>query len=173
MFNFIDNYSSWVTDDLLNFLESHEGDTVPVWQPDRWSGHPLLEDFKEQAKVFETSTPYFQQFNTKSKDMQDKNIVLPVLPEKRNHCHWWFIKLLPGQMQTMHIDPHLLDVKNPVRYTMFLQDFHPGHIFVYEDNLASGYKKGDLYEWSDPMIIHGCVNISYQTRYTLQVTLYD
>jgi hypothetical protein len=76
-------------------------------------------------------------------------------------------------MQAMHIDPHLLDVKNPVRYTLFLQDFEPGHIFVYDDKLMSNYKSGDMYEWSDPMIVHGVTNISYKTRYTLQITLHD
>ena len=73
----------------------------------------------------------------------------------------------------MHIDPHLVEVTNPVRYTMFLEDYHPGHIFVWDDQLATNYKAGDLFEWSDPMIVHGCTNISYQNRYTLQITMHD
>jgi hypothetical protein len=76
-------------------------------------------------------------------------------------------------MQAMHIDPHLVEVKNPVRYTMFLEDYHPGHIFVWDDKMASNYKAGDVFEWSDPMIVHGCVNISFQTRYTMQITMFD
>jgi hypothetical protein len=115
----------------------------------------------------------FQQFNQNSKDMQNFTVSLPEFPEKRKHCLWWFVKLLPGQMQAMHIDPHLLEVKNPVRYTMFLKDFEPGHIFVYDDKMISNYKAGDVYEWSDPMIVHGVVNIGYTTRYTLQVTMHD
>jgi hypothetical protein len=105
--------------------------------------------------------------------MQDFTIVLPDFPEKRTYCQWWFIKLLPGQMQPMHIDPHLVEVENPIRYTMFLEDFTPGHIFVYDDKIMSNYKAGDVYEWSDPMTIHGVVNIGFTTRYTLQVTYHD
>jgi hypothetical protein len=172
--NYIGNYTNWITPALMNHLETHTGDTTPVWQPDRWSGHPLLEQYKEMARAgYSHGTHVFQQFNAKSTDMKDFPIVLPNFPKKRNICHWWFVKLLPGQMQAMHIDPHLIEVKNPVRYTMFLKDFEPGHIFTYDDKMVSNYKAGDVYEWSDPMIVHGVVNIGYNIRYTLQVTAYD
>lgn len=171
---YINNYSSWITPELLNHLITHTGDITPVWQPDRWTGHPLLEEYREMARpVYSQNTPLFQQFNAKSKDMQEFDIVLPEFPEQRKYCHWWFVKLLPGQMQAMHIDPHLIEVKNPVRYTMFLEDFQPGHIFVYDDKMISNYKAGDVYEWSDPMMVHGVVNIGYNNRYTLQVTMHD
>ncbi len=171
---FIGNYKNWITEDLLNHLKNCEGDTVPVWQPERWTGHPLLDQYRELARPgYSNKSHNFQQFNARSRDMQSFQIILPDLPEKRDVTLWWFVKLLPGQMQAMHIDPHLLDVKNPVRYTMFLQDFQPGHIFVYDDKMINNYIAGDLYEWSDPMIVHGVVNIGYNTRYTLQITLHD
>lgn len=170
---YISNYKDWITPELMTHLETHEGDLAYVWQPERWSGHPLLEQYKEMARpVYSKNSPVFHQFNANSKDMQGFNIVLPDFPEKRKHCFWWFVKLLPGEMQAMHIDPHLVEVKNPVRYTMYLEDYHPGHIFVWDDKI-SVYKAGDVFEWSDPMIVHGCVNISYKTRYTLQVTMHD
>ena len=172
--NYIGNYADWITPELMNHLQTHTGDNTPVWQPDRWQGHPLLDQFREMARPgFSHKNHDFHQFNNKSKDMEGFNVVLPDLPETRTHCFWWFVKLLPGQMQAMHIDPHLVEVKNPVRYTMFLQDFEPGHIFVYDDKMISNYKAGDVYEWSDPMIVHGVVNIGYNTRYTLQVTMHD
>jgi hypothetical protein len=172
--NYIGNYASWITPELMNHLTTHEGDITPVWQPDKWSGHPLLEEYREKARpVYSLNTPLFQQFNIKSKDMQGFNIILPDFPDKREFNFWWFVKLLPGQMQAMHIDPHLVEVKNPVRYTMFLEDYHPGHIFVWDDKMSANYKAGDVFEWSDPMIVHGCVNISYKTRYTLQITMHD
>lgn len=172
--NYIGNYARWITPTLMNHLETHAGDTAYVWQPDRWQGHPLLDQFRELARPGYSAKQHdFQQFNQKSKDMENFNILLPEFPEKRKHCFWWFVKLLPGQMQAMHIDPHLLEVQNPVRYTMFLKDFEPGHIFVYDDKMISNYKTGDVYEWSDPMIVHGVVNIGYNTRYTLQITMHD
>jgi len=171
---YIGNYKNWITKDLMTHLQTYNGDTRPVWQPERWSGHPLLEEYKEMCKEgYSNKTHDFQQFNANTEDMKDFPIILPDLPETRKYCHWWFIKLLPGQMQSMHIDPHLLDVKDPVRYTMFLEDYHPGHIFIWDDSIASNYKSGDVFEWSDPMIVHGCVNISYKTRYTLQITMHD
>jgi hypothetical protein len=171
---YIGNYKDWITPELLNHLKTHDGDTTPVWQPDRWKGHPLLDEFRELARPgFEHKDHNFQQFNAGSKDMKDFKFQLPDLPKKGDNQRWWFIKLLPGQMQAMHIDPHLVEVKNPVRYTMFLEDYHPGHIFVWDDKMASNYKAGDVFEWSDPMIVHGCVNISFQTRYTMQITMFD
>lgn len=172
--NYIGNFSSWITPNLMEHLKTHDGDTAYVWQPDRWSGHPLLEEYKEKARPgYAHKNHDFQQFNITSKDMKDFPIVLPALPEKRSRTFWWFVKLNPGQMQAMHIDPHLVEVKNPVRYTMFLQDYEPGHIFVYEDKMMSNYKAGDVFEWSDPMIVHGVTNIGYTTRYTLQITMHD
>lgn len=171
---YIANYSYWITNSLLNHLKEKEGDYTSVWQPDKWKGHPILDAYREKARpAYSQKNVMFHQFNINSKDMQDFPITLPSLPETRKCCFWWFVKLLPSEMQAIHIDPHLVDVKNPVRYTMFLQDWEPGHIFVYEDKIVTNYKKGDLFEWSDPMIVHGVVNIGYNTRYTLQITLHD
>ena len=170
---YIGNFKEWITDDLMNHLRTHNGDCTKVWQPDRWQGHPELDKYRELARAgFAHKDHDFQQFNAGSNDMQEFKVVLPNLPKQRANCHWWFVKLLPGQMQAMHIDPHLVEVSNPVRYTMYLEDYHPGHIFVCDDKI-SVYKAGDVYEWSDPMIVHGCVNISYRTRYTMQITYHD
>lgn len=171
---YIGNFANWIDPLLMEHLKTHEGDYTPVWQPDRWRGHPLLDKFRELARPgYSKNSPMFHQFNIKSKDMQGIVVNLPDLPETRNCCFWWFVKLLPGEMQAMHIDPHLVEVSNPVRYTMFLQDWEPGHIFVYDDKMISNYKAGDVYEWSDPMIVHGVVNIGFNTRYTLQITMHD
>lgn len=171
---FIGNFKNWITPELMEHLRTRNGDTTPVWQPDRWQGHPLLDQFREMARPgFAHKDHNFQQFNAGSEDMKDFKVVLPAFPKQRKLCFWWFVKLLPGQMQAMHIDPHLVEVKDPVRYTMFLEDFQPGHIFVYDDKMISNYKAGDVFEWSDPMIVHGVVNIGYNTRYTLQVTMHD
>lgn len=171
---YIGNYAEWITPSLMEHLKTSNGDTTPVWQPDRWQGHPLLDQYREMARPgYSHKAHDFQQFNEGSKDMSNFAISLPDLPKQRKLCFWWFVKLLPGQMQAMHIDPHLVEVKDPVRYTMFLEDFQPGHIFVYDDKMISNYKAGDVFEWSDPMIVHGVVNIGYNTRYTLQITMHD
>jgi hypothetical protein len=158
----------------MKHLSTKPGDTVPVWQPDRWKGHPMLDAARERARSgYSHKDHNFQQFNSGSADMKDFKFELPKLPNDDRKLAWWFIKLLPGQMQAMHFDPHLIEMKNPERYTLFLQDWQPGHIFTWEDNMIANYFAGDLYKWSDPMCFHGCVNIGYETRYTLQITTYE
>jgi hypothetical protein len=170
---YIKNYADWVTPELMLHLETNTGDTVPVWQPDRWKGHPMLDEARERARFGYSNNKHdFQQFNVNSKEMQHLSLDLPVIEEGRR-VSWWFIKLLPGQMQAMHFDPILIELKNPSRYTMFLQDWKPGHIYTWDDQMIANYKAGDLYRWDDPMCYHGCVNIGYETRYTLQITIHD
>jgi hypothetical protein len=171
---YIGNFPNFVSKEILSHLESSTGDTVPVWQPDRWKGHPMLDDARETARPgYSHKTHDFQQFNEKSKDMAGIDFQLGPIPGDDRKTLWWFVKLLPGQMQAMHFDPHLIEIPNPRRYTVFLQDFQPGHIFVWDDKMISNYKAGDMYEWLDPMCYHGCVNIGYETRYTLQITTHD
>jgi len=172
--NLVGNYKDWITPELMSHLETNTGDTVPVWQPDRWKGHPMLDAARERARAgYSNDKHNFQQFNVDSKDMKSFKIELPVLPNDDRLATWWFVKLLPGQMQAMHFDPHLLSCVNPKRYTMFLQDWQPGHIFTWDNQMLGNYQSGDVYEWSDPMCYHGVVNIGYETRYTLQITTYD
>ena len=172
--NYVGNYKSWITPKLMNHLTINDGDTVSVWQPDRWKGHPMLDEARERARFgYSHKNHDFQQFNIMSADMQDYKIQLPNLIDDDRKAMWWFIKLLPGQMQAMHFDPHLLDTLNPKRYSLFLQDWQPGHIFTWDDKMLSNYNAGDLYIWEDPMCYHGVVNIGYETRYTLQITTHD
>jgi hypothetical protein len=169
----IGNFSDWITEELVNHLVSSNGDTVPVWQPDRWRGNPMLDDARERARWgYSNNKHNFQQFNTNSPDMQNYIFDFKI-PDDNRKLSWWFVKLLPGQMQAMHFDPHLIECKNPNRYTMFLQDWQPGHIFTWNDSILTNYKAGDLYRWLDPMCYHGVVNIGYETRLTLQITTYD
>jgi hypothetical protein len=170
----IKNYSDWLTPGLLKHLETCTGDTVPVWQPDRWKGHPMLDDAREKARFgYSDGKHTFQQFNVNSTDMQNYPFELPVIEGDNRHMSWWFVKLLPGQMQAMHFDPHLLSCRNPIRYTMFLQDWQPGHIFTYDNKMIADYKAGDMFRWDDPMCYHGVVNIGYETRYTFQITTHE
>jgi hypothetical protein len=189
---FVGNQKDWITDDLMLLLESKEGDAVPIWEPDRWGGHPLLEDMNAEGKeYFKDNIPkqYFHVFRSTSKDLQGYNFNLPKLPIVKKHLVWWFVKLNPGEMQLMHYDMHVLgsihsdsefkkvsnviEVNNPVRYTMYLQDWHPGHAFIHYDKTVSHYKAGDIYEWSDAELLHGVVNLSFKPRYTLQITMHD
>jgi hypothetical protein len=173
--NYIGNYHNWIVENnIINLLGSKQGECTPVWQPTRWSGNETLEKFRELARPgYSNNKFFFHQLNAGSSEMKNYNFVYPELPETRKNKFWWFVKLYPGEFQAMHVDPHLTELKDFVRYTMFLQDWEPGHIFVYDDKMLSNYKAGDLYEWSDPECVHGPANIGYNPRLTLQITLHN
>jgi hypothetical protein len=171
----IGNYSWWVTDDLMNYLESLTSGVTTIWDPDRWTGHPVLEKYKKLAEPgYSIRKDWFQQFFKQSPAMQEREIDIPTLPEMRKEVFWWIVKVSPGQIQPIHIDPHLTTAVNPLRYTMFLQDWQPGHIFIYgTDSMIENYKKGDVFLWEDPMMEHAVANIGYETRYTVQIAMHD
>jgi len=173
--NYIGNFSNWIKEQkIMEHLTTCQGERAPIWQPEKWTGHPELEKYKELARPgYSDNRFFFHQFGPGSPEMQNFHFELPELPETRAHTNWWFVKLYPGEFQSMHVDPHTLDVKNLVRYTIFLQDWEPGHIFVWDDQYIANYKAGDMFEWSDPMSVHGPANIGYNTRYTCQITLND
>jgi hypothetical protein len=93
-------------------------------------------------------------------------------PWTTGQLHWWITKLLPGQYMPMHTDPHTHDA-NCSRYWVPLQDYHPGHIFVYKDEMITNYKKGDVYVYTSSTDLHGAANIGHIPRLVLQITEYD
>ncbi len=85
--------------------------------------------------------------------------------------HWWITKLLPGQYMPMHTDPYTHE-RSCNRYWIPLQDYHPGHIFMYRDQVITNYKAGDVYTYIDSTDLHGAANIGHIPRIVLQVTEY-
>lgn len=85
--------------------------------------------------------------------------------------HWWITKLYPGQFMPMHTDPHTHE-RSCIRYWIPLQDYVPGHIFIYKDEMIKDYKKGDVYSYENSNDNHGAANISHTPRLVLQVTKY-
>jgi len=189
---YIGNESEWITEEMMNRLSSSNGDSVAIWDPERWHGHPLLDKINVMGTAWFGNTvanQYFHVFNSRTKDLEGYDFKLPSLIKEQKCILWWFVKLNPGELQLMHYDMHLLGVfhqnnkfsevvdttslVNPTRYTMYLQNWEPGHIFVYDDKLNVNYKKGDIYEWSGPEIFHGVANLSFNPRYTLQITMWE
>ena len=173
---FIGNYSSWITEQRIM-----EHLTVRPWERsslasavEKLTGHPILDKIRELAEPwYNNDQKGFYMLGSSSPKMEDFKFDLPILPKTRKEINWWFVKLCPGEFQCMHVDAHTLDVKNLVRYTIFLQDWEPGHIFVLDDQYISNYKAGDMFEWSDPLSVHCPANIGYNSRYTFQITLND
>ena len=90
-------------------------------------------------------------------------------PWTKNKIHWWITKLMPGQYMPMHTDPHTHSLQCK-RYWIPLQDYVPGHIFIYQNELIKDYKKEDVFEYIHSTDLHGAANISHSPRLVLQIT---
>lgn len=88
-----------------------------------------------------------------------------------NEYHWWITKLYPGQYMPMHTDPHTHE-RPCKRYWIPLQDYEPGHIFIYKDKMITDYNAYDVYMYDQEQDIHGAANIGHTPRVVLQVTEY-
>jgi hypothetical protein len=93
----------------------------------------------------------------------------PLLLPLENEYHWWITKLYPGQFMPMHSDPHTHE-RPCKRYWIPLQNFEPGHVFIYKDNLIKDYKELDVFEYESSTDLHGAANIGHTPRVILQVT---
>jgi hypothetical protein len=55
---------------------------------------------------------------------------------------------------------------------MPLQDYTAGHVFIYKDEMITGYKAGDVFQFENETDIHGAANIGHTARIMLLVTEY-
>ena len=101
---------------------------------------------------------------------QEQLGMLP-LPLTETEYHWWITKLYPGQFMPMHSDPHTHE-RPCNRYWVPLQDYEPGHIFIYKNELINNYKAYDAYTYDHEQDMHGAANIGHTPRVVLQVTEY-
>lgn len=164
---YIGNFYHWIKDEWINYLLNNDG--VP--RPNTFSENPDTEEFKIAPEVgYDLSKTWWYHYSEKSCPLK---ITPPI--NISNEYMWWFIKILPGGMMPMHKDPHVTesDVKNVRRFWMPLQDYVPGHVFVYNNIFMTDYKAGDLWSYIDANEIHGACNIGYTPRLTFQFSTYD
>lgn len=163
---FIGNFKNWIDPEVINFILKNDGTKRPGG-----GRNPDSEEFKIAASSgYDLSETWWYIYEP---DTLPFDIIPPI--EKDKKIIWWFIKLLPGGKMPMHRDPHTYDseISNVVRYWMPLQDYEPGHIFIYDKTFMHSYKAGDLYMYTDSDEIHGCCNIGYSTRLTFQFSTYE
>jgi len=104
---------------------------------------------------------------------EEQNLNLQISPPWTNgNVHWWFTKLLPGHYMPMHTDPDA-HYNTCSRYWMPLQDYAPGHVFVYKDEMITKYKSGDVFKFDNERDIHGAANIGHTPRIMMLITEYE
>jgi hypothetical protein len=133
--------------------------------------NPNTEEFKQALKNgYDLSQVYWYIFEI---DTFPFDIKMP-FEDNNDECLWWGIKMNPGNFMPIHRDPHTYDPEfyDVKRYWMALQDWEPGHIFMYEDQVLVNYSKGDVYSYIDPQAIHCACNIGNNPRLSFHFSTY-
>jgi len=164
---YIGNFSTSIKDEWIDELLVSTGVPRPAQGKKPDSKEEESEYNRVRKAGYKDDATYFYMF--------DKNNVsfVPDLTFIEGRYHWWITKMLPGNFMPMHIDPHTLYQKNSKRYWMPLQDWLPGHIFMYENMVLTDYKKGDLYVYENSDALHGAANIGFEPRLALQISTFD
>lgn len=164
---YIGNYSNWIRDEWIDYLLKNEG--IP--RPKTTSENPDCEEFRIATQAgYDLSKIYWYHYTNTT-----NTFPLPVeIPFEKNRDHiWWFIKMMPGMFMPMHRDPHAVDEKNVRRYWMPLQDYQEGHVFIYNNQLLTDYKKGDVWMYDESQEVHGACNIGYTPRLVFNFSTFD
>jgi len=180
---FIKNFKEWINEEWIKFILNNPGDLLPkdFKDPDDATG---IDDVIWDENV-KSAFQGWDRTKIKCHSFRKHNFpfeIIPPLEVEKANFEWFFIKLLPGQGQPIHMDvPHSgrkyingVPISDPTvtRYWMPLQDYESGHVFIYEDNLISDYKKGDLFKYHDEMAWHAPCNTSKNIRITFNFTIW-
>jgi len=158
---YLGNYAEYVQPEWLSYLKENTG----VRRPSEGKATPKEETTRAQESGYSLDNVLWYQFSYKNFPYE---IINPPFIEEEI-MEWWFMKYLPGNIIPMHCDETASKTLGSNRYTIFLQDYEPGHIFLYESSkILVDYKFGDAYKWNDVNNYHGAANIGYTSRYTLQ-----
>lgn len=161
---YIGNYSTWIKKEWVNTILSTDGQARPRdWPPA--SAVESAEYSKYKTAGYDLSAVNWWVY-------EHRDLRLDIIPPwTSNKIHWWFTKMMPGQFMPVHTDPHAHD--QPCnRYWMPLQDYEFGHVFLYNNQMISDYKKGDVYMFDNERDMHGAANIGHTPRIMLLITEY-
>ena len=165
---YLGNYKNWIKPEWIDALLSNQGTARPCGGKRPDSPEEQKEYDIARKAGYKDSDTYFWMF-----DKNNLPFDLPTPPFITGKYHWWITKMLPGNFMPMHVDPHTQYENNSNRYWMPLQDWEPGHIFMYENQVITDYLAGDVYVYNDPTALHGAANIGHVPRLVLPVSTYD
>lgn len=171
---YLGNFADWIQPGLLERIIDTKGKPTLLNQPETWVGHPEHEEWYKSfcAAGYDKKNFYSNMYDDDTDDVKDFTIAPPINLNGRN-WFWWFIKFRPGSVACMHYDPHTKIIPGAKRYWFAMQDYHPGHLFIYDGTMMKNYKAGDLYEFNRADLLHGATNISMIDRVTFQFTTYE
>lgn len=161
---YLGNYKPWIKQEWIDKTLSQPGQA----RPRDWS--PMNDVERQEYNKYQLSGYDLSAINWWVYEEKDLGLTIDP-PWCKGTIHWWITKLLPGQFMPMHTDPHTHDL-DCLRFWIPLQDYEPGHVFVYNDQVMTGYLAGDVYSYIKSTDLHGAANIGHSPRLVLQVTEY-
>jgi len=162
---YVGNFSDWIKPEYIEYILNNPGTTRPGGGP-----NPDVSEFKKAKEAgYDLSSTMWHIYESHTFPF---TVTLPF--EHDGDFIWWAIKMTPGQQMPFHRDPHTsqTDFRDVKRYWMTFQDYEPGHIFMYDTQVLTNYKKGDVYEYPDAQEIHGACNIGYNPRITFHFSTF-
>lgn len=154
MITYVGNFSEYIPEKLYEQLMS----------PKQIS-RPFIERCDPKLKKYDTTSTFTYRIND---DVLQINFTLP--PEIFGEIvEIWFTRLDPGDVITLHQDGYDVSGEDYVRYSMYLQDYKPGHIFIHSDTIVVDYKAGDVYKFNDALVWHAAGNLGLEPRLTAQI----
>lgn len=163
---FIDNYADWVKEEYMTYMLNNNGTARPGG-----GRNPDSEEFKKaKQNGYDLSATYWYIYE---RDTFPFTIKLPW--SDRSDFIWWGIKMNPGNFMPVHRDPHTYDKKytKVSRYWMAMQDWEHGHIFMYDRQVLTDYKKGDVFLYPNAQELHCACNIGNTARLTFHFSIYE
>jgi hypothetical protein len=162
---YVGNFVDWIKQEYIDYMLANDGTPRPAG-----GRNPDSEEFKKAKEHgYDLGQVYWYIFESDTFPFDIQK------PFNDGHEYlWWGIKMNPGNFMPIHRDPHTYDpsLYEVKRYWMSLQDWEPGHIFMYEDQVLVNYKKGDIYCYPDPQAIHCACNIGNTPRLTFHFSTY-
>jgi len=142
--NFLGNFKNWLDPLWLKQVLNSRGAGRPKEGQTPNSKRMEEEYARAREAGYSEDAIYFWMF-----DKDNVNFDIPQPPFIDGKFHWWITKMMPGNFMPMHVDPHTTYQKNSQRYWIPLQDWEPGHIFIYENSMMADYKAGDIWMYTD------------------------
>jgi hypothetical protein len=154
---YIGNFSQYIPEGISDILMLPHHQKYGLFEPGQW-------EYWEKAGYTEDQILCYELNN------DDLKLDIPLPSEIFGEVvEIWFTRMDPGDFLPLHKDTYDFSHDNLVRYSMFLQDYKPGHVFVHSDHIIFGYKSGDTYEFDDAFDWHGACNIGLESRFTMQI----
>jgi len=158
---YIGNYKDWIDPKWMDIILNTDGQPMPKeWEAETEAEDVELSNVRNAGYNMNSINWWFYFKHHLNVDINP--------PWCKNESMYWFAKMNPGQFVPLHRDPVTFPAK---RYWMAMQDFEPGHVFIYGDdgNMIKDYKMGDVFEFNVSDMLHGAANISFSPRVVLQI----